>query len=279
MRRNATTVLIVFLLLSSALWAQLQYKPVDQSTVTRRLNTFAGENFERALSLHQMFANAGCDGKNLIDQAVPETRDPNVICVLPGKTAQTIIVGAHYDHVPNSLGVVDNWSGAALLPSLYAALNDTPREHTYIFVGFAGGEQEDLGSQFYARSLTKQQRSLVTGMINIESVGLTPAKAWVKKGDKNLANALFKVSDEVKIPVTNVDMPENTDSESFRQNKMPVLTIHSLTQEAWNAKAIHGAQDQLTAMNLGLYYETYRLVSAFLAYLDAPPAAPAQSAK
>lgn len=276
-----TFILIVSLLLASTAFAQtLKYQPVEQDTIERRLNKFAGENFERALTLHQMFANAGCEGKNLIDQAVTGLKDPNVICVLPGKTPQTIIVGAHYDHVPDSLGVVDNWSGAALLPSLYDALNDSPREHTYIFVGFAGGEEEDAGSQYYAKALTKQQRGLVTGMINIESVGLTPSKAWVKKGDKNLANALFKVSDEVKIPVTNVDMPESTDSESFRQSKMPVLTIHSLTQEAWNAKAIHGSQDQLTAMNLGLYYETYKLVSAFLAYLDAPPpAATAQTEK
>jgi len=274
------THLAVFFILASAAWSQqLQYQPVDQSTVVRRLNKFAGENFERALALHQMFANAGCDGKNLIDLPIADFKDPNVVCVLPGKTQQTIIVGAHYDHVPGSLGVVDNWSGAALLPSLFESLKDTPRDHTYIFVGFAGGESEDAGSLSYASHLTKQQRGLVAGVINVESLGLTPPKAWVKKGDKRLADALFKVSEEVKIPVTNVDMPESTDSESFRQNKMPVLTIHSLTQQAWNAKAIHGAQDQLTAMNLGLYYDSYKLVSAFLAYLDAPPAATAQSGK
>ncbi len=59
-----------------------------------------------------------------------------MICVLPGNSEKVIIVGAHFDHVSDGSGVVDNWSGASLLPSLYQALKDHPRKHTFIFIGF-----------------------------------------------------------------------------------------------------------------------------------------------
>lgn len=255
------------------------FTTLDRATIEQRLNRFEGENIERELTLEQMFGEAGCDSKHIVDQVIPGQLDSNIVCVLPGRTPKTIIVGAHFDHVAGSLGVVDNWSGAALLPSLYQSLKSEPHEHTYVFVGFGAGENEQAGSVFYAKSLTKAQRNNVAGMINVESIGLTPPKVWVKRGNKQLADALFAVAAETKQTVTNVDMPETTDSESFRAEKMPVVTIHSLTQEAWNAKAIHGNQDQLTAINLDTYYDTYKLIAAYPTYLDAPkPAASATNA-
>jgi len=37
-------------------------------------------------------------------------------------------------------GVVDNWTGASLLSSLYQGLADVPRRHTFRFVSFSHGE-------------------------------------------------------------------------------------------------------------------------------------------
>jgi Zn-dependent M28 family amino/carboxypeptidase len=69
--------------------------------------------------------------------------------MLPGSSDQVIIVGAHFDRVPEGDGVVDNWSGASLLPSLYEAVKNEPRKHTYIFIGFTDEEQGEVGSRFY----------------------------------------------------------------------------------------------------------------------------------
>jgi hypothetical protein len=63
-----------------------------------------------------VFAGAGCG--QVIEQPVKWSRQGNVVCTLPGKGEGTIVVGAHFDK-SNALGVVDNWSGASLLPSLY----------------------------------------------------------------------------------------------------------------------------------------------------------------
>jgi len=118
---------------------------------------------------------------------------------------------------------VDNWSGASLLPSLLYSLSDEPRRHTFIFIAFTGEELGMLGSDFYAKSLTPEQRSRIEAMIN-------------------------------------------TDSESFVKYKIPRITIHSVTQETW--ALLHSDKDKLSAIKMGDYYETYRLLAGYLAYLD-----------
>ena len=54
---------------------------------------------------------------------------------------------------------------------------------------------------------------------------------------------------------------------------MPSITIHSITQESW--PWLHTAKDQLTAIRMDEYYGSYRLLSAYLAYLDVTLDAPA----
>ncbi|HVV44189.1 MAG TPA: hypothetical protein VHC72_03265 [Bryobacteraceae bacterium] len=41
---------------------------------------------------------------------------------------------------------MDDWSGTALLPSLYEALKLKSRHHTFLFIAFAGEEDGLIGS-------------------------------------------------------------------------------------------------------------------------------------
>ena len=100
----------------------LHYVTVREKTVEARLKDFAGDNKQRETTLKRLFQEAGCDGDLLSEQPVQGTKQrPNVICVLPGKSQRTIIIGAHFDRVSEGDGVVDNWSGASLLPFLSAS--------------------------------------------------------------------------------------------------------------------------------------------------------------
>jgi Iap family predicted aminopeptidase len=76
-----------------------------------------------------------------------------------------------------------------------------------------------------------------------------------------------------------VEQVGTTDSEQFAQRKIPSITIHSLTQETWDARILHTSRDKFSAMNLDNYYETYRLVAAYVAFLDQFSNAPAAPAK
>ncbi|MGZ4822629.1 MAG: M28 family metallopeptidase, partial [Terriglobales bacterium] len=194
--------------------------------------------------------------------------EPNVICVLPGELPAEIVVGAHFDHADLGEGVVDNWSGASLLPDLLESLKAIPRRHTFVFVGFTAEERGLRGSEYYAQHLTPEQLKGIEAMINIDSVGMTPTKVWVSHSDPRLVTLLGHVAKEMKLPVSgvNVENVGSADSESFAKRHVPVITFHSVTQE--KLRVLHSAQDNMRAISLPDYYATYKLVAAYLAACD-----------
>ena len=149
----------------------------------------------------------GCTGDKLSEQTVKGKLPPNVICTLPGRTDQIIVVGAHTDKVSQGHGVVDNWSGASLLPSLYYSLDAQPRHSTYLFIGFTGEEKGMVGSDFYVHHLTPEQRAKIVAMVNMDTLGVGPSKVWASHSDKSLLAALAATAAGIKLPITvsNVD--------------------------------------------------------------------------
>ena len=65
---------------------------------------------------------------------------------MDGKLDSLIIVGGHFDLAESGRGVVDNWSGSSLLPSLYQSLKSVPRRHNFVFVGFTDEEKGMVGN-------------------------------------------------------------------------------------------------------------------------------------
>jgi Iap family predicted aminopeptidase len=73
----------------------------------------------------------------------------------------------------------------------------------------------------------------------------------------------------MKIPAARMDLERvGADSMSFESKKIPSITIHSLTAETWNAGILHSLKDNSSAVRMDAYYQSYRLVAAYLAYLD-----------
>jgi hypothetical protein len=249
----------------------VHYKQISRDVIEGRLRQYAGDNARREATLKNMFAQAGCDDQHLSEQAVKGSKLPNVICVLPGRSDKVIIVGAHFDRAPEGDGVVDNWSSASLLPSLYEALKDQPRAHTYIFIGFTDEERGEIGSRFYVRQMTPPQVAATEEMVNMDTLGLGPTKVWVTHSDKRLTNVLLHTASQLHLSVEGVSVEKigaSTDSEQFAERKIPRITIHSFTQESFDAHILHSAKDSLSAMHLDDYYQTCRLITAYLAVLD-----------
>lgn len=263
-------MLLLGLALNSA-WAEtIRVNMVSREAVESRLREYSGTNSERGARLKRMFIDAGC-GEHVSEQPVKFSKVPNVICVLPGASERVIIVGAHFDRVPTSDGVADNWSGASLLPSLYASVNVEPRQHTYVFIGFTDEEKHLVGSSFYARKMTREQVAATDAMINMDTLGLAPTEVWTHRSDKRLTQALLGVSKVLKLPLRGLNFEQagyTTDSESFRKLKIPRITIHSLTQKSEDKHILHTSKDKLSAMNLDEYYDTYHLVAVYLVFLD-----------
>lgn len=241
---------------------------VPRETIETRLRSFSRKDAEREQILKAAFQEVGCRDEHLSEQVVKRAKLPNLICVLPGSADSEIIVGAHFDHVSEGSGVVDNWSGAAMLASFYQALSIAPRKHQFVFVAFSGEEQGLFGSEEYAKQLTPEQISKIQAMISLDSLGMGPTKIWLHHSDHHLADLLYGIAKNMNISlgVVNADEVGDDDSSSFSKRKVPTVMIHSVTQE--NFPILHSKRDDISAVKFTDYYDSYRLISAYLAYLD-----------
>jgi hypothetical protein len=246
----------------------IHYETVTADEINRRLGDVKNTNSKREQQLRALFEEVGCSGDRLTEQAVKHSHDPNVICALPGQSDARIIVGGHFDFVDRGQGVVDNWSGCSLLPSLFQSLKTLQRRHTFVFIGFTDEEKGLVGSQFYVHQMSKDDLSKVSAMVNMDSLGTSPSKVDLERGDKELANAMLTVARSTNFPlsVMNVGQAGRSDGDSFHDRHVPTITVHSMTNETFSI--LHNSRDQMAAMRLTDYYDTYRLLAAYLAYLD-----------
>jgi len=179
------------------------------------------------------------------------------------------MIGGHFDFADEGRGIVDDWSGTSLLPSLYQALKTAPRRHTFIFGAFASEERGLLGSSYYVKNLTAEQKSQLKAFVNLECLGVSPTKVWINRSDHDLVKYLNAVAISLNTPLNgvNVDQVGDDDTHPFLRVKIPVISIHSLTRETF--PILHSKRDQMSAIHFDDYYASYRLAAYYLAYLDA----------
>ncbi len=110
----------------------------------------------------------------------------NVIGFIDNKADQTIVIGAHYDHLgyggEGSLfreeekaihnGADDNASGVALMLNLASKLKNTNTNtsNNYLFLAFSGEEMGLLGSNYFVKNATIPKEK-INYMINMDMVG------------------------------------------------------------------------------------------------------------
>ena len=101
----------------------------------------------------------------------------NVVAALDGadSAAGIIVVGAHYDTVPQTPGADDNASGVAVLLELARLLGARPLNRGLRFVAFANEEPphfltKDMGSLYHARR-SAERGDVIRLMISLEMLG------------------------------------------------------------------------------------------------------------
>ncbi len=260
--------LLPYLLVGSIADSDTKFSLLPQYLIEKRLSLYKGTDEQREESLRKLFLQAGCSEGNLTEQKVPHRKQPNIICTLRGNTSSTIVIGAHFDHVKRGDGVVDNWSGSALLPSLFQSLSSAPRTHTFVFVGFTSEEEGLVGSKFYVRQLLPEQVARIVLMVNLDTLGLGPTKIWLNHSNENAVNLLGGVARLSNLPVSGIDLDGfgTSDEESFIKRNICTLMVHSLTPE--KASILHTSSDSISALQPKDYYDTYHLLAEYLSILD-----------
>jgi Iap family predicted aminopeptidase len=262
--------LFIFVTLSLAAVAHAQmieFKGVAPGLLEQRLRLATPKTAERFARLRSLFEETGCT--TLTEQKVKGSKEPNLICSEGGDAPakRKILIGAHFDCAGGN-GIIDNWTGAVLLPSLAEFMRQKPRRHSFEFIGFAAEERGLYGSKAYLKALSAEDRSRIAAVVTMDSLGLTSTKIWVNSSDPKLVRMAVAVSRSLKLDIAGVNPDEigTTDSITFHQAGIPTLSLHSVTQETWTL--INSRKDVWTSLSWRDYYDTHRFVSALLTYMD-----------
>jgi hypothetical protein len=181
-----------------------------------------------------------------------ENTGHNVIGFINNKCANTVVIGAHYDHLgyggDGSLyrgapaihnGADDNASGTAALIELARYVRSSPlKKSNYLFIAFSGEEKGLLGSNYFVKHPTVDLKS-VNYMINMDMLGRlkTDEKVLIVNGTGT--NARWKgLLDSAN--VTGVKIKESdsgvgpSDHTSFYLQDIPVLHFFSGTHSDYH---------------------------------------------
>lgn len=187
-----------------------------------------------------------------VDLEKIELTGHNIIGWIDNKSPNTIIIGAHYDHLgfggAESLyrgtpaihnGADDNASGNAALIELARSLkNSNDRANNYLFIAFSGEEKGLLGSNYFVKNPTLDLRT-VNYMINMDMVGR------LKKDEKTLIiagagtspfwkDAIHSIQiDSIKYKLTDSGVGPS-DHTSFYLKDIPVLHFFSGSHEDYH---------------------------------------------
>lgn len=163
----------------------------------------------------------------------------NILGYIDNKAKNTIIIGAHYDHLgfgsDGSLyrgedkaihnGADDNASGVAVMLNLVSKLKNVNKGNNYLFMAFSGEEMGLLGSNYFVKNPTLDIKN-VNYMINMDMVGRLKADSTLAvygvgtsprlKQTLNATNKRFKL-------IENESGVGPSDHTSFYLNDLPVL--------------------------------------------------------
>ena len=155
-----------------------------------------------------------------------------------------------------------------MVAALIQSLQSEPRKHSFEFVAFAAEEEGLLGAKSYMDAIPKADRPAIRAMVNFDCLGLGPAVVWGSRANAELLKAAGAVAASLKmiLKIVDVDQVGESDSRPFRDQKLPVIDFHSATQETLSI--LHSPADNLSALKIDGFVESYRLLSMYAAYLD-----------
>jgi Zn-dependent M28 family amino/carboxypeptidase len=195
----------------------------------------------------------------------------NVLGYINNNADNTIIIGAHYDHLgfgaKGSLyreedkaihnGADDNASGVAIMLNLASKLKNTNTSNNYLFMAFSGEEMGLLGSNYFVKNATIDLDS-INYMLNMDMVGRLKKDSTlavygvgttpVFKQVINASNNKFKLIEKE----SGVGPSDHT---SFYLNDIPVLHFFTGQHEDY-----HRPSDDFDKLN----YEGMETISNYI---------------
>jgi Zn-dependent M28 family amino/carboxypeptidase len=193
----------------------------------------------------------------------------NIVLTKKGKTAETVVVGAHYDKVNSGCGVIDNWSGIVVLAHMYRTVKAMDTEKTYVFAAFDKEEVGLQGSAAMVKGIAKEARAGYCSMVNLDSFGLGYPYILENASSPKMVKAAKDLGAELKVEVKSVSLPgtADADSSSFKDKDIPAITLSALS-DAW-PRYMHSTNDTLDNTNAASVRLGYQFGLNYLGKIDA----------
>ena len=195
----------------------------------------------------------------------------NVIGFIDNKAPNTIILGAHFDHLgygdENSLykgdssihnGADDNASGVAAMLLLAEELLGRNINNNYLFIAFSGEEKGLFGSNYYSKNAAIDLEK-VNYMINMDMVGRLNEENALAINGTGTSPSWNEIVDDIGIDTLKLITSESgigpSDHTSFYLKDIPVLHFFTGQHEDY-----HKPSDDADKIN----YEGIYVVSAYI---------------
>ncbi len=164
----------------------------------------------------------------------------NVIATKPGDELRTVVVGAHFDTVDDTVGANDNASGTAVLLAIARELQDEELPITVKFIAFGSEELGLIGSINYVRSLAPGDVAGTIAMINLDAIG--SGGSLVVGGEQRLVTDSLRLASEMGIDLRPGREPENASSDHAVFAAAGIDTLFFLGRDF---SRIHSADDTI----------------------------------
>jgi Iap family predicted aminopeptidase len=223
---------------------------------------------ERMEGVRKLFLAAGAKEDDIKIEKFDKDKTSNVVLRKAGKTAETIVVGAHYDRGDKGCGVTDNWTGVSIIAHIYRSMRALDTQKSYVFAAFDREEVGLKGSAAMAKAIPSEERKNYCSMVNFDSFGQAYPMALTNASSGKMVKFAEKLAKESELKFTSVEIAgASTDSYSFREKDIPAIALGGLGAD-WQ-KILHTPDDQIDKVNMDSVYLGYRFGLVYIAKLDA----------
>jgi Iap family predicted aminopeptidase len=226
------------------------------------------ENEKRTEAVVKLLESVGVPSADIAIEKYDKDKIQNVVVRKKGSTAETVIVGAHYDKVSAGCGVTDNWTGVAILAHLYKTLSKFDTKKSYIFVAFDREEEGLKGSGQMVKAMTDEQRTAACAMVNFDSFGQGLPMALANASSSKMLKLGETIAAENSFKFNTPTIPgASSDSASFISRKIPAITISGLGGNSM--EIMHSGGDKIDKVKMDSVYAGYRFGVTYLAKVEA----------
>jgi hypothetical protein len=236
----------------------------------------------RYATLHTGFQKFQCSGDLMEEQPAGKGGEKNLVCTLPGKTADRILVIARYDE--HTGRTRPSWPDALALMLLYHAMQAQPREHTFVFAEIA---EKDGEKTFFD---AERKRAPPVVAIVLDSLGMKDPRQYMPAPPKH-GEMAAKIQETQTVvldqyektralmgipPLPRMEMVTKDEFE-FRTAWFQAMTESSLF---WAAQQTPAGliYSEGTDLNPAAFHQDFDFLGWFLGGIDLKLGAPAETA-